>query len=172
MFGLLRQAKQLYCNYKQLSVLHQPCGKSKNVFSVSDSLFAVMQLSINDLETNGVNLCRYDSSEVALNCGMMLRECLRHEPLARIILFSENFYNFFRYVELSTFDIASDAFASFKVSLHILSLFLDCLYSKFLAFFSPFFSGSPHKTQNNVCRFPGKILRQGELCVYFLFIFK
>lgn len=60
-------------------------------------------------------LYRYESAEVALNCGMMLRECLRHEPLARTILFSEEFDCFFRYVELSTFDIASDAFASFKV---------------------------------------------------------
>ncbi|XP_054453317.1 calcium binding protein 39, like 1 [Anoplopoma fimbria] len=56
----------------------------------------------------------YESAEVALNCGMMLRECLRHEPLARTVLFSEDFYCFFGYVELSTFDIASDAFASFK----------------------------------------------------------
>ncbi|XP_056899285.1 calcium binding protein 39, like 1 isoform X2 [Takifugu flavidus] len=56
----------------------------------------------------------YESPEVALNCGMMLRECLRHEPLARTVLFSEEFFCFFRYVELSTFDIASDAFASFK----------------------------------------------------------
>uniref|UniRef100_A0A3Q3MNL4 Calcium binding protein 39, like 1 n=1 Tax=Labrus bergylta TaxID=56723 RepID=A0A3Q3MNL4_9LABR len=56
----------------------------------------------------------YESPEVALNCGMMLRECLRHEPLARTVLFSEDFYCFFGYVELSTFDIASDAFASFK----------------------------------------------------------
>lgn len=59
--------------------------------------------------------CSYEAPEVALNCGMMLRECLRHEPLARTILFSEEFHCFFRYVELSTFDIASDAFASFKV---------------------------------------------------------
>lgn len=57
----------------------------------------------------------YEAPEVALNCGMMLRECLRHEPLARIVLFSEDFFCFFHYVELSTFDIASDAFASFKV---------------------------------------------------------
>lgn len=62
-----------------------------------------------------MNLCRYEAPEVALNCGMMLRECLRHEPLARIVLFSEDFFCFFHYVELSTFDIASDAFASFKV---------------------------------------------------------
>ena len=58
---------------------------------------------------------RYESAWVALHCGMMLRECLRHEPLARTVLFSEDYYCFFRYVELSTFDIASDAFASFKV---------------------------------------------------------
>ena len=46
----------------------------------------------------------------------MLRECIKHEPLAGIILKSDQFYNFFQYVELSTFDIASDAFSTFKVS--------------------------------------------------------
>uniref|UniRef100_A0A1A8GIB5 Calcium binding protein 39-like n=1 Tax=Nothobranchius korthausae TaxID=1143690 RepID=A0A1A8GIB5_9TELE len=56
----------------------------------------------------------YESSDIALNCGIMLRECIRHEPLAKITLSSEQFYDFFRYVEMSTFDIASDAFATFK----------------------------------------------------------
>uniref|UniRef100_A0A3Q2XI38 Calcium binding protein 39 n=4 Tax=Haplochromini TaxID=319058 RepID=A0A3Q2XI38_HAPBU len=56
----------------------------------------------------------YESPEIALNCGIMLRECIRHEPLAKITLWSEQFYDFFRYVEMSTFDIASDAFATFK----------------------------------------------------------
>uniref|UniRef100_A0A3Q1ENL0 Calcium binding protein 39 n=1 Tax=Acanthochromis polyacanthus TaxID=80966 RepID=A0A3Q1ENL0_9TELE len=56
----------------------------------------------------------YESPEIALNCGIMLRECIRHEPLAKITLCSEQFYDFFRYVEMSTFDIASDAFATFK----------------------------------------------------------
>ena len=59
---------------------------------------------------------RYENPEVALNCGMMLRECARHEPLARLILKTEEFYLFFQFVELSTFDIASDAFATFRVS--------------------------------------------------------
>lgn len=68
--------------------------------------------------------CSYESAEVALNCGMMLRECLRHEPLARIVLFSEDFYRFFHYVELSTFDIASDAFVSFKVSYLLSTIYL------------------------------------------------
>lgn len=46
----------------------------------------------------------------------MLRECARYEALAKIMLNSEDFFNFFRYVEVSTFDIASDAFSTFKVS--------------------------------------------------------
>lgn len=54
---------------------------------------------------------------MALNCGIMLRECFRHEELARIVLFDASFYKFFDYVELSTFDIASDAFSTFKVSI-------------------------------------------------------
>lgn len=59
---------------------------------------------------------RYESPNIALRCGIMLRECIRHEPLAKIILFSEQFRDFFKYVEMSTFDIASDAFATFKVN--------------------------------------------------------
>lgn len=46
----------------------------------------------------------------------MLRECIKHEPLAKLLLESESFYSFYTYVELSTFDIASDAFSTFKVS--------------------------------------------------------
>lgn len=62
-------------------------------------------------------VCRYENPEVALNCGMMLRECVRHEALCKIILYSDEFYNFFGFVEVSTFDIASDAFATFKVGI-------------------------------------------------------
>lgn len=78
-------------------------------------------VSYKPLQNNKLVLCvavlsRYESPEIALNCGIMLRECIRHEPLAKITLWSEQFYDFFRYVEMSTFDIASDAFATFKVS--------------------------------------------------------
>ena len=56
----------------------------------------------------------YENQDVALNCGMILRESVRHEILAKIILDSDSFWDFFGYVELSTFDVASDAFATFK----------------------------------------------------------
>ena len=41
---------------------------------------------------------------------------MRYDVLTRIVLGSENFFKFFDYVEMSTFDIASDAFATFKVN--------------------------------------------------------
>uniref|UniRef100_A0A2R9BCE5 Calcium binding protein 39 n=2 Tax=Boreoeutheria TaxID=1437010 RepID=A0A2R9BCE5_PANPA len=72
----------------------------------------------------------YESPEIALNCGIMLRECIRHEPLAKIILWSEQFYDFFRYVEMSTFDIASDAFATFKVTKTFFSEYEKLLHSE------------------------------------------
>jgi len=56
----------------------------------------------------------YSSPDVALNCGSMLRECIRHEALAKLLLYSDNFWEFFRFVEMSNFDVASDAFATFK----------------------------------------------------------
>ena len=46
----------------------------------------------------------------------MLRECCRYEELTKLMITSEQFYKFFEYVELSTFDIASDAFLTFRVS--------------------------------------------------------
>ena len=57
----------------------------------------------------------YDTPDIALNCGAMLRECLRYENLTKIVLNSPDFYSFFKYVEVSNFDLASDAFKSLKV---------------------------------------------------------
>ena len=56
----------------------------------------------------------YEDPDIALTCGAMLRECLRHDSLAKIVLHSDLFYSFFKYVEISNFDVASDAFSTFK----------------------------------------------------------
>jgi len=77
----------------------------------------------------------YSVPDIAITCGTMLKECIRHEHLAKIILHSEQFYDFFRYVEVSTFDIASDAFATFKdlVTKHktLCAEFLEVNYDRF-----------------------------------------
>jgi calcium binding protein 39 len=58
---------------------------------------------------------RYGSKDIALNCGMMLRECLLFDQLAQVFIESDAFFKLFSYIELPTFDIASDAFATFEV---------------------------------------------------------
>lgn len=74
----------------------------------------------------------YENPDIALNCGVMLRECVKHEPLAKLILESECFYLFYKYVEMSTFDIASDAFSTFKVSRLSSHLFLTSSFQELL----------------------------------------
>jgi len=59
----------------------------------------------------------YSDPEVALNCGIILREVLRFKEINEILLHSKLFDQFFIYVQLSTFDIASDAFLTFKMLL-------------------------------------------------------
>ena len=45
-------------------------------------------------------------------------------PLCRMVLYSPSFYNFFGWVEAKEFEVASDAFATFKVRrIHIRSCF-------------------------------------------------
>ncbi|KAB5537417.1 hypothetical protein DKX38_014950 [Salix brachista] len=56
----------------------------------------------------------YDNKEIALNCGLILRECIKFPTLAKYILESASFELFFKFVELPNFDVASDAFSTFK----------------------------------------------------------
>lgn len=92
----------------------------------------------------------------------MLRECARYEALAKIMLHSEEFFNFFRYVEVSTFDIASDAFSTFKVKRTfpvdgIFGHFIGEILTEFIV--SVTHVGVVDSSQNLVCRISGSKLR-------------
>ena len=82
---------------------------------------------------------------------MILRECLRHEPLTKILLHSDTFYNFFDYVEMSTFDVASDAFSTFKDVLtkhkSLVAEFLEGNYDKFFNKYSSLLNSSNYVTK-------------------------
>ncbi|XP_010270145.1 PREDICTED: putative MO25-like protein At5g47540 [Nelumbo nucifera] len=56
----------------------------------------------------------YDDSDIALHYGTMLRECIRHQSIAKYVLEPEKIKKFFDYIQLPNFDIASDASATFK----------------------------------------------------------
>lgn len=104
----------------------------------------------------------YENADIALNCGLMLRECLRHEPLAKIILNSPQFYKFFDYVELSTFDIASDAFASFKdlLTKHkaYCAEFLESNYDEVFTKYTALLNSENYVTRRQTLKLLGELL--------------
>ena len=108
-------------------------------------------------------LCRgYEQQEIALTCGTMLRECIRYEALAKIILQSEHFYDFFKYVEVSTFDIASDAFATFKELLtrHKMSAadFLEQNYDQVFSHYQQLLHSDNYVTKRQSLKLLGELL--------------
>jgi len=82
----------------------------------------------------------YERPDVALNYGLMLREAVRHERLASILLHEEEtFTTLFRCIESPHFDVASDAFATCRdvLTRHkaIVADFLQGQYDRFFALY-------------------------------------
>ena len=84
----------------------------------------------------------YNHPDVALISGSMLRECIRHDSLARLIMKSEKLWLFFdKFLHLPNFDVASDAFNSLRdllttqknkaISAEFLEINFDKLFSKY-----------------------------------------
>ncbi|KAK9681431.1 hypothetical protein RND81_10G001600 [Saponaria officinalis] len=61
-----------------------------------------------------VLLTGYENPDMALHYGSMLRECIRHQVVAKYVLESEHLKKFFDFIQLPNFDIAADAAATFK----------------------------------------------------------
>ncbi|WCJ23617.1 Mo25 family protein [Euphorbia peplus] len=79
-----------------------------------DSKYCSVEYIENHFELLDFLVICYDNKEIALNCGLMLRECFKFPSLAKYILESTSFVLFFKFVELPNFDVASDAFSTFK----------------------------------------------------------
>ena len=91
-----------------------------------------------------IELCRgYEHRESAMPCGVVLREALKHEAIAAIILHDESsetqpaaninqidpdakqsgegvFWKFFPWIDEGAFEVSTDAFTTFRVSRHII----------------------------------------------------
>ncbi|KAL3073332.1 hypothetical protein niasHT_038689 [Heterodera trifolii] len=104
----------------------------------------------------------YEHPEIAITCGTMLRECVRHEHLAKIILHSDQFYDFFRYVESNTFDIASDAFSTFKdlITKHksLCADFLEKQYDVFFEAYQKLLNSTNYVVRRQSLKLLGEIL--------------
>lgn len=106
-------------------------------------------------------LC-YENKEIALNCGSMLRECARYGTLSKYMLESVSFEMFFKFVEIPNFDIASDAFATFKELLTrhnaIVVTYLTARYAPFFANFDKLLRSSNYVTRRQSLKLLSDIL--------------
>ncbi|XP_047333872.1 putative MO25-like protein At5g47540 [Impatiens glandulifera] len=80
---------------------------------VHSRLIASEYLEAN-LDLVDILICGYEDPVLALHYGGMLRECIRHQVVARHLLASEHMKKFFDYIQLPYFDVASDALVTFK----------------------------------------------------------
>ncbi|CAL4922757.1 unnamed protein product [Urochloa decumbens] len=104
----------------------------------------------------------YKNLDIALNCGNMLRECIKYPTLAKYILESGSFELFFEYVELPNFDIASDALNTFKdlLTKHetVVAEFLASHYDQFFELYSRLLSSTNYVTRRQAMKFLSEFL--------------
>lgn len=130
----------------------------------------------------------YENPDVALNTGMILREMLRHESLAKILLHSDKyvqcgkavaddadeadrrnvlgpvhrFYTFPDYIEKTTFGVSCDAFANFKETLTrhkaMVADYLEKNYDRFFTMYGTLLQSPNYVTKRQSLKLLGEIL--------------
>eukprot|EP00742_Colponemidia_sp_Colp-10_P004223 GILJ01004505.1.p1 GENE.GILJ01004505.1~~GILJ01004505.1.p1 ORF type:complete len:376 (+),score=59.62 GILJ01004505.1:83-1129(+) len=130
----------------------------------SDGQYPLVNFLLNHPDIIQTVILGYDNSEVALNCGMILRECIKHESLSRLILFSEPFFHFFRFVEFTNFDVASDAMLTFKDllmrHLHLTADMFDVNYTRVFSHFNHLLVSSNYVTRRQSLKLLGELLSE------------
>ncbi|KAM3268236.1 putative MO25-like protein [Capsicum chacoense] len=105
----------------------------------------------------------YENTDMALHYGTMLRECIRHQSVARYVLEPVHVKKFFDYIQLPNFDIAADAAATFKELLtrhkSTVAEFLSKNYDWFFAEYnSKLLESSNYITRRQAIKLLGDIL--------------
>jgi len=99
----------------------------------------------------------------ALNSGMMLRECVKMEPLAKVIVNDASLFDlFFVYVQKPTFDIAADAFSTFKelLTAHKITCaeFLEKSYDNVFSKYKDLLNSENYVTRRQSLKLLGELL--------------
>lgn len=104
----------------------------------------------------------YDDPEVALPCGRMFRECVRDESIARLVLESTLFDELFDKLDVPSFEVASDAFSTFKdlLTRHkaLVAGFLSANYDAFFAAYGKILVSPNYVTRRQSLRLLGELL--------------
>ncbi|MBA0868615.1 hypothetical protein Goshw_016363 [Gossypium schwendimanii] len=129
---------------------------------VNSRLIASDYLEAN-LDLLDILIAGYENTDMALHYGAMLRECIRHQTVARYVLESQHMKKFFDYIQLPKFDIAADAAATFKELLtrhkSTVAEFLSKNYDWFFAEYnSKLLESSNYITRRQAIKLLGDIL--------------
>ncbi|MES1908392.1 MAG: hypothetical protein MHM6MM_001339 [Cercozoa sp. M6MM] len=104
----------------------------------------------------------YEDPLIAANCGSILRECIRHPELCEQLLNSPNFARFFTFVQKPNFDVASDAFNTFKMLLTkhtaLASRFLEQNYQTVIPKYNELIQSKNYVTKRQSLKLLGEIL--------------
>eukprot|EP00741_Cyanophora_paradoxa_P010404 tig00020531_g10062.t1 len=104
----------------------------------------------------------YNNQDIALNCGSMLRECIRSEQMCRALLEPELMYKFFHFVEITAFDVASDAFATFKELLTkhktLIAKYLEDNFEEFFNAYTGLLNSQNYVTRRQSLKLLGELL--------------
>mmetsp|Transcript_19074 Transcript_19074/g.32684 ORF Transcript_19074/g.32684 Transcript_19074/m.32684 type:complete len:370 (-) Transcript_19074:403-1512(-) len=104
----------------------------------------------------------YDDPTIALNCGGMLRDCLRDEAVAKQFLENSMFLEFFDRVEVANFEVASDAFSTFKdlLTRHktVVAQYLQENYADFFAGYMRLLKSDNYVTRRQSLKLLGELL--------------
>lgn len=132
-----------------------PSSVSETIFPAADFLNERPKLLEHLVE-------EYENADTALNAGAMLREAFRHEALTAVVLFSPYFANFFRYIELPSFEVASDAFTTFKEALtrhkQLASRFLSERHEDFFSSYNRLLRSENYVTRRQSVKLLGELL--------------
>ncbi|XP_018681221.2 uncharacterized protein LOC103986252 isoform X2 [Musa acuminata AAA Group] len=139
-----------------------------------DSRYCCVEYIENHLELLDFLIICYNNKEIALSCGNMLRECIKYPTLAKCILESRSFELFFKYVELPTFDIASDALATFKdlLTKHemIVSQFLSSHYVQFFELYEKLLTSPNYVTRRQSLKDTSKNIQISAFHIFKVFV--
>ncbi|GMH38425.1 hypothetical protein BSKO_06309 [Bryopsis sp. KO-2023] len=105
-----------------------------------------------------------EDPHMGLNCGSMLRDCIRHEELARLVLDSPMFLRFFEEIEERKFEIAADAFATFKDLIirhkELVAEFLEAKFDDFFFHYKKLLKSENFFTRRQLLKLLGELLME------------
>ncbi|CUM66189.1 uncharacterized protein PRCAT00003847001 [Priceomyces carsonii] len=107
-----------------------------------------------------------ETPEIGLICGQLLRDCIKFESINRFVLLSPTFWNYFKYVQVPVFELATDAFSTLHdlLTIHkkLVSEFLSKNYDAFTSNINKLIQSDNYVTKRQSVRLLSELVLQRQ----------